>query len=228
MKDNVELIIFDCDGVLVDSEIIGIDLMLSLLEAQGVAMNFTEFTRDYSGLALDELIAKVRAEKGVAISPDLQQQFYPLLMTALAERLVSIEGTHELLANLPTAKCICSNSAMAQLDTMLRQVGLNAFFAPHIYSAAELGPGRSKPQPDIFLHAAEKMRATPAHTLVIEDSVHGVMAAKRAGMYVVGFTGGAHTTPDHQARLLAAGADAVTDAMSHLPEEIDRFRRHIA
>lgn len=228
MNDKIELIIFDCDGVLVDSEIIGIDLTLSLLQQQGVDIDFAEFTRAYSGLAWDALIAKISVEKGVVVSPDIHQQFYPQLMAAFADRLVSIEGTHDVVAQIAGKKCICSNSGTAQLDAMLSQVGLKAFFAPHIYSAMDLGPGRSKPQPDIFLHAAEMMHARPAYTLVIEDSVHGVMAAKKAGMYVVGFTGGGHTTPDHQARLTAAGAARVIDHMSRLPIEIERFRQQIA
>ncbi|MCU5771503.1 HAD-IA family hydrolase [Erwiniaceae bacterium BAC15a-03b] len=225
MDNSLELIIFDCDGVLVDSEIIGIRLTVSLLNQHGVDMGFDEFTRDYSGLAWGELIDKVRSDKDVKIDESIHQQFSAQLMAAFADSLSRIAGTDEVISGLSTRKCICSNSGAEQLDYMLSLVGLKHLFAADIFSAVDLGPGRAKPQPDIFLHAAEVMQATPANTMVIEDSVHGVMAAKRAGMYVIGFTGGAHTNPSHRARLEAAGADRVIDSMYRLNDEIVRFRQ---
>ncbi|WP_085653611.1 HAD family hydrolase [Lonsdalea britannica] len=225
MKDSVPLIIFDCDGVLVDSEIIGIELTVSLLNAQGVDIGRDEFAHRYSGLAWDELINQIRTDKGVTISPHLRQAFHPLLMNAFADGLVSIAGVRETLSQITIPHCICSNSSAEQLDIMLTKVGLKPFFTPHIFSAVDLGPGRGKPRPDIFLHAARVMNAAPENTLVIEDSVHGVTAAKRAGMFVVGFTGGAHTTPDHRTRLYDAGADRVINAMPQLITEIRHFKQ---
>ncbi|MFS2222205.1 HAD family hydrolase [Pantoea sp. B65] len=228
MNNKLDLIIFDCDGVLVDSEIIGIQLTLSLLGQQGVDIGFDEFIAGYSGLAWDELINKVRAEKGVSITESIHQEFYRLLLESFAEKLTRIAGTEEVISTLPTSKCICSNSGSEQLEYMLTLVGLKHLFAPNIFSAVDLGPGRSKPQPDIFLHAAQVLHALPGNTIVIEDSVHGVMAAKRAGMYVIGFTGGAHSDRHHQARLESAGASVVIDSMYLLPAEIDRFRHRAA
>lgn len=225
MKNSPDLIIFDCDGVLVDSEIIGIELTLALLHQHGVEIDLSEFTRIFSGLAWEELIAKVRYEKGVILPADIGQQFYPQLMKTFSQKLVRIPDTLEVISNIPLRRCICSNSPAAQLDYMLTLVGLKPLFAPYVYSAADLGPGRAKPQPDIFLHGAQQMRAAPDNTVVIEDSVHGVIAAKRAGMYVIGFTGGSHTTPDHRARLELAGADAVIATMSDLPAEIEHYSR---
>ncbi|OSN00971.1 hypothetical protein AU490_11460 [Lonsdalea populi] len=223
MKEGVSLMIFDCDGVLVDSEIIGIELTVSLLNQQGVNIGLDEFTHRYSGLAWDELIDQIRADKGATIPPHLRQAFYPLLMNAFADRLVSIAGVQETVSQIPLPRCICSNSSSEQLDFMLTKVGLKPLFTPHIFSAMDLGPDRGKPCPDIFLHAAQVMNTSPENTLVIEDSVHGVTAAKRAGMLVVGFTGGAHTTPCHRTRLFDAGADRVIDAMPQLIDEIRRL-----
>lgn len=225
MKDSVSLIIFDCDGVLVDSEIIGIELTVSLLNDQGVNIGLDEFTHRYSGLAWDELIDQIRTDKGVTIAPHLRQAFHPLLMNAFADRLVSIDGVRETLSQIALPRCICSNSSAEQLDFMLTKVGLKPLFTPHIFSAVDLGPGRGKPRPDIFLHAAQVMNTAPENTLVIEDSVHGVTAAKRAGMFVVGFTGGAHTTPDHRTRLFDAGADQVIDRLPQLIAEIRHFEQ---
>ncbi|AHF79215.1 Hydrolase phosphatase protein (plasmid) [Sodalis praecaptivus] len=224
MNNRVDLIIFDCDGVLVDSEIIGIQLTIALLQEYGVDIGFDEFTREFSGLAWDDLLTKVQIEKGVDIPASISQRFYPLLMATFSEKLTRIAGTYEVISTILTPKCVCSNSSSEQLEFMLSRVGLKSLFSPHIFSAVDLGPGRAKPQPDIFLHAANVLNVLPENTLVVEDSVHGVTAAKKAGMYVIGFTGGAHTTPHHQARLTSAGADVVINAMSLLTEEIERYR----
>ncbi|MGK4329164.1 HAD family hydrolase [Lonsdalea quercina] len=227
MTDRLDLIIFDCDGVLVDSEIIGIELTVSLLNQHGVNIGLDEFTHRYSGLAWDELIDQIRAHKGVTLPPHIRQAFYPLLMAAFADKLVSIAGVQETLSQIPLRRCIGSNSSSEQLDFMLTKVGLKPLFAPHIFSAVDLGPGRGKPRPDIFLHAAQVMKVAPENTLVIEDSAHGVTAAKSAGMFVVGFTGGAHTTPSHRTRLIDAGADRVIEAMPQLIGEIRRFEHRL-
>lgn len=221
---TLDLIIFDCDGVLVDSEIIGIRLTVSLLNQHGVDIDVAEFTRLYSGLDWDALIERVREERGVSLPANIGEDFYPRLMAAFATELQRIPGSIEVVSAIATPKCICSNSGSQQLDSVLTQVGLKSLFAPHIYSAKDLGPGRGKPEPDIFLHGARQFTAQPRNTLVIEDSVHGVMAAKRAGMYAIGFTGGSHTTPDHAERLIAAGADVVIDSLYCLAAEIERFR----
>jgi HAD superfamily hydrolase (TIGR01509 family) len=225
MTKTLDLIIFDCDGVLVDSEIIGIKLTVSLLNQQGVDIDVAKFTRLYSGLVWEALIEQIHHDTGIAVSPRISESFYPQLMAAFDTNLERVAGSIEVISHITTPKCICSNSGSEQLDYMLTKTGLKSLFTPYVYSAQDLGPGRGKPEPDIFLHGAQQFNARPANTLVIEDSVHGVMAAKRAGMYVVGFTGGAHTTPDHRNRLIAAGADVVIDSLYALPEEIERFCR---
>ncbi len=218
-----ELVIFDCDGVLVDSEIIGIDLTRSLLKQYGVILSVEEFCAHYSGLAWDELMEKVRVQKNVDLPETLHQVFYDALYKAFSEKLTRIAGSYEVISQLTFPKCICSNSGREQLDFMLAHVGLNTLFPDRLFSAVDLGPGRGKPQPDIFLHAAQVMRAAPENTLVIEDSVHGVTAARRAGMYVTGFIGGAHTWRDHADRLNAAGADVIIHSLYQLPGVIAKL-----
>lgn len=218
-----ELIIFDCDGVLVDSEFLGIKLAISLFSQQGAEISFEEFTAGYSGLAWNDLIEKVRTEKGVAIPVDISQQFYPQLLSSFADNLRRIDGSWQVISQITTPKCICSNSAKDHVEYVLTLTGLKPLFTTDIFSAVDLGPGRAKPQPDIFLYAADKLQAQPANTLVIEDSLHGVMAAKAAGMFVIGFTGGAHTYPGHRQTLLSGGADKVVSSMYQLPEEIAVF-----
>lgn len=224
MSSVLDLVIFDCDGVLIDSEIIGITLTLKLLEDHGVHIDFNEFSSRYSGLTWDELIESIRSRKGVALPASIRDSFHAALLAAFDTSLKRIDGTPEVLGSLNLPYCICSNSSASQLDYSLSLVGLKHFFSERIFSAVDLGPGRAKPQPDIFLHAAKVLHADPAHTLVVEDSVHGVTAAGRAGMTVIGFTGGAHTYPQHAEKLLAAGAWSTIASMHQLPDEIARFR----
>lgn len=223
MANEPDLVIFDCDGVLVDSEYLGIELAISLLQKYGVDISFEEFTTEYSGLAWADLINKVKVNKHVTIPNGIHPEFSSNLIKQLQEKLTRIAGTDEVISKIPLPKCICSNSSKEHVDFVLSLVGLTPLFAPNLFSAVDLGPGRSKPQPDIFLHAAQKMAAKPEKTVVIEDSVHGVMAAHRAGMYVIGFTGGAHTYTGHKEKLEAAGANVVISSMYQLPDEIARF-----
>ncbi|MFK3704756.1 HAD family hydrolase [Klebsiella sp. NPDC088457] len=218
-----ELVIFDCDGVLIDSEIIGINLTLRLLESHGVTMGFHEFASEFSGLSWDELIDKVRDRQGVAVPASINGTFYALLQEEFAQKLTRTDGTLEVLRSLDFPKCICSNSSSSQIDYALTLVGLKPLFPGGVFSAVDLGPGRAKPQPDIYLHAARVMNAAPENTLVIEDSVHGVTAASRAGMAVIGYIGGAHTYPLHGEKLRAAGAGVIIQSMYQLPAEIARF-----
>ncbi|MEE3660912.1 HAD-IA family hydrolase [Brenneria sp. g21c3] len=220
-----DLLIFDCDGVLIDSEIIGINLTRSLLKQHGVDIGLAEFAAEYSGLLWDDLINKVKSDKRIDIPASIHQDFYRALLKQFEEKLTRIPGSYEAISEIAARKCICSNSSTEQLNFTLALVGLTPLFSPNIFSAVDLGPGRSKPQPDIFLHAAEAMQATPGNTIVIEDSVHGVTGAKKAGMYVIGFTGGSHTYSNHQEKLRAAGADVVINSMHQLSNELARFGR---
>lgn len=223
MSSVLDLVIFDCDGVLIDSEIIGITLTLKLLKEHGVHIDFNEFSSRFSGLTWDELIESIRTQKGVALPASIRDSFHAALLEAFATSLKRIDGTLEVLSALDIPYCICSNSSASQLDYSLSLVELKHFFPERIFSAVDLGPGRGKPQPDIFLHAAKILHADPVHTLVVEDSVHGVTAASRAGMTVIGFTGGAHTYPQHAEKLLAAGARSTIASMHQLPDEIARL-----
>lgn len=222
MGKVLELVIFDCDGVLIDSEIIGINLTLQLLKSHGVQIDFNEFSSKFSGLMWDELIDKIRDQKGVSLPASISSTFHTALLEEFAEKLQRTDGTLEILAALQIPKCICSNSSREQLNYSLKLLGLDQFFTARVFSAVDLGPGRAKPQPDIYLHAAKIMNVAPENALVIEDSVHGVTAAHRAGMTVIDYVGGAHSYPSHAEKLLAAGASVIIDSMYQLPAAISR------
>ncbi|UWM63509.1 HAD family phosphatase [Enterobacter sp. CP102] len=217
---NPELVIFDCDGVLVDSEIIGINLTLDVLRTYGCTISKEEFSAYYSGMVWNSLIKKINGDFNVSVPSGANYDFYDRLTQSFKEKLCRIDGTMEIVSNITKATCICSNSGIEQIKFMLELTGLREFFTDTVFSATVLGESRCKPKPDVFLLAADHFQVLPANTVVIEDSVTGVTAAKAAGMYTVGFIGGSHTYPQHAERLRAAGADVIIKSMYELPHLI--------
>jgi HAD superfamily hydrolase (TIGR01509 family) len=212
-----DLIIFDCDGVLVDSEIIAAQVESKLLTEAGYPISTEEMGERFAGMTWKNILLAVEKEADIPLSAALIDKSEALLDARLARDVKIIDGVKFALARLTAQRCICSNSSSQRLDMMLDKVGLKPFFAPHIFSAKDLGPDRVKPKPDIFLHAAERFGVSPSRCLVIEDSTHGIHGAVAAGMRVVGFTGASHTYPSHADRLTDAGAETVISRMADLP-----------
>lgn len=212
-----DLIIFDCDGVLVDSEIIAAQVESALLTEAGYPITVEEMGERFAGMTWHNILLAVEREASIPLSASLLNKSEKLLDARLQRDVKVIEGVKFALARLTLQRCICSNSSSKRLDMMLTKVGLKPYFDPHIYSAKDLGPDRVKPKPDIFLHGASQFNVSPSKTVVVEDSVHGVHAAKAAGMRVIGFTGASHTYPGHADKLTDAGAETVIARMMDLP-----------
>ena len=212
-----DLIIFDCDGVLVDSEIIAAEVESKLLTEAGYPITTEEMAARFAGMTWENILFAVEKDADIPLSASLLTKSEALLDQHLARDVKIIEGVKFALSRLTTQRCICSNSSSARLDMMLTKVGQKEYFAPHIYSAKDLGANRVKPKPDIFLHGAKQFNVNPSKAIVIEDSVHGVHAARAAGMRVIGFTGASHTYPTHADRLTDAGAETVISRMQDLP-----------
>ena len=212
-----DLIIFDCDGVLVDSEIIAAQVESRLLTEAGYPISVEEMGERFAGMTWKNILLQVEQEADIPLSASLLDKSEKLLDQRLERSVKIIEGVKFALSRLTTQRCICSNSSSQRLDMMLTKVGLKPYFENHIYSAKDLGPDRVKPKPDIFLHAAEQFGVQPSRCLVIEDSTHGIHGARTAGMRVVGFTGASHTYPSHADRLTDAGAETVISRMQDLP-----------
>lgn len=215
-----DLILFDCDGVLVDSEIIAAKVESKLLTEAGYPISVEEMGERFSGMTWKNILLSIEKEIDIPLSASLIDKSEALLDQRLAREVKAIEGVAFALARLKGPRCICSNSSSARLDMMLSKVGLKEQFAPHIFSAKDLGADRVKPKPDIFLHGAAQFGVAPSRCVVIEDSVHGVHAAREAGMRVIGFTGASHTYPSHADRLTDAGAETVIARMVDLPAVI--------
>ncbi len=219
------LIIFDCDGVLIDSEVLAVDVHAELLNGLGFAITREEVITSFTGLTHEELIARVARQLGRPLPADYRERS-TLELDRRLESVKPIEGVHALLDRLTGPRCVCSNSSTQRLKLSMTATGLWERFQPHVFSAPELG--RSKPAPDVFLHAARVFGVSPRDTLVIEDSTHGVTGAITAGMRVIGFTGGGHSWPGHADALTKAGAMQVVSRHSDVVAAVEALRARSA
>lgn len=204
-----QLVIFDCDGVLVDSEIIAARVEVELLTAAGYAVEPDEIVERFAGLTFKDILLRIEQVSNVPFQANLIDRAEAAVDERLRREVREIEGARRAVAGLSAPRCICSNSRSERLDFMLDRTGLLPLFKGRIFSSLETPSRVPKPAPDVFVYAAETLGADPAQTFVVEDSVHGVTAAKAAGMRVIGFTGAAHTYPGHADALTDAGAETV-------------------
>lgn len=215
-----DLIIFDCDGVLVDSEIIAASIEARLLTEAGYPIDTARLNERFAGLTWKDILVAVEKEAGLPLSAALIGKVEKQLDDKLAREVRAIEGAGAAALAIDLPRCICSNSSSHRLKAMLSRARLYDIFAPNIFSAKDLPEGRTKPAPDIYLHAAAQMGRSTDRTIVVEDSVHGITAARGAGMRVIGFTGGSHSWQGHADALTEAGAETVINRMADLPATV--------
>jgi HAD superfamily hydrolase (TIGR01509 family) len=212
-------VILDCDGVLVDSEVIAARVAAECFTAAGATITAKEMIERFTGVTATKVTELVFAERGVEAPADATVRRREAIMTALEREVQPMPGIDEALANIRARKCVASSSHPDRIALTLRVAGLAHYFGDAVFSAFAVEHG--KPAPDLFLLAAERMGAEPASCAVVEDSVAGVIAGKAAGMRVIGFVGGGHCLPDLGERLAAAGADTVIDDMRDLPPALE-------
>ncbi len=215
-----DLVIFDCDGVLVDSEIVAARVEAELLREAGHEITAEEIAQRYSGLTFRDILLRIEEEAQMLFQASLIDQVEAKVDERLRREVKPIAGVVQAVASLPVRKCVCSNSSAQRISAMLEKTGLAPFFEGVIFSSLETPSQRPKPAPDVFLHAAETLEADPALTFVIEDSIHGITGARAAGMRVIGFTGASHTSPGHADMLMEAGAETVIHRMADLNDVI--------
>ncbi len=208
-------LIFDLDGVLVDSERLIGHTVSAALESYGIDLKPSDYHQRFHYIRLEHMADAIAAEHDVRLPEDFVPQLRKRLNESYASDLNAVPGVEAMLRAVTLPVAIASGSAPEGIDLKLRQTGLYDFFAPHIYSVFEVG-GHRKPAPDVFLHAAAQLGIPPANCVVIEDAAAGVTAGIAAGMRVLGFTGGGHGYPGLTEKLRAAGADVVFDDMSAL------------
>ena len=208
---TIELVIFDCDGVLIDSEVLANSSEVEFLKEFGIEIELDEYMRRFLGKSNKDVVRELEDEFGEVLPGDFWARAQTALFTTFRNELQPTQGIKTLLENLALPKCIASSSSLKRLDVSLTATNLKDYFHPHIYSGEQVENG--KPAPDLFLMAAEKFQIAPENCLVIEDSPHGVVAAVAAGMYAVGYTGASHIKAGHEEKLRAVGAKQVFPTM---------------
>jgi len=214
----MDLIIFDCDGVLVDSEIVSFEIEAEALTEAGISVTPRHLLSRFLGTSSASMFATLEREHGIALPEDFASGIARRIFDVFDARLQPIPGIADLLSRLSDRKCVASSSDPPRIRHSLSLAGILHHFEPHIFSATQVR--RGKPAPDLFLFAAEQMATPPERCLVIEDSVAGVTAAHAAGMAVLGFTGGSHCLDGHDDKLRAAGAAEVFGSMAKLAQRL--------
>ena len=198
----VDLVIFDCDGVLIDSEIISAKMLVDELARLGVAIDLDYVARHFLGRSYPTVMQQIREEFGLDLPEAFEEQYRNRLLAAFERDLTIMPGVAEVVAGLAVPYCIATSSSPRRARRSLEIVAFPGLEETPLFTASMVEHG--KPAPDLFLLAAEKMGVKPRDCLVIEDSLNGIRAARAAGMEVLRFTGGTHL----QGRDLTPPADA--------------------
>ncbi|MBI1218498.1 MAG: HAD-IA family hydrolase [Rhodobacteraceae bacterium] len=187
---QTELVIFDCDGVLIDSEVISANMLIAELKGYGVEMDMAFVSRHFLGRSYPAVLKEVREHFGVHLPDQFEADYRRRLLAAFARDLKVMPGVAGVIARLRRPYALATSSSPERVTQSLRLTGLDALFGRNVFTASMVS--RGKPAPDLFLHVAQAMGADPARCLVLEDSLNGVRAGLAAGMEVWRFTGGSH------------------------------------
>jgi HAD superfamily hydrolase (TIGR01509 family) len=186
--DPIDLVIFDCDGVLVDSEKLSIDVDRRVLADLGWSLSHDEILHRFVGRSSAHFRSEVEAHLGRPLPDDWETPYQPWYLDAFERELTAVAGVEAALDEIATATCVASSGTHAKIRRTLGLTGLLPRFEGRIFSADDVANG--KPAPDLFLHASERLGVTPERCVVVEDSRFGVRAARAAGMRVFGYAGG--------------------------------------
>jgi len=216
---SIDLLIFDLDGVLVESEMLVARVLSERLAGIGIQADAGLIIRRFHYMPYPAITSRLAAEQGVTVPEGFVETLPDVYAAALTRELTATPGARETLGALRLPKCIASGSRPEGLRRKLELVGLLEFFDPHLFSAFDVP--RPKPAPDVFDMAARSLGVAPARCLVVEDAVVGIEAALAAGMHAVGYCGGGHCHDGWDDRLRQAGAHQVLDDLRLLPAYLD-------
>lgn len=204
-------VIFDCDGVLVESETLIAKILVRMTNDLGGNLTLTEGLRLFHGAQLDLCVARIAEYLGRDVTADIAAEYQRRSAEIFRNEITAIDGVDELIRSLIVPTCVVSNSSREKLILNLEATGLIHHFGDRVYSACDLS--RWKPEPDIYLHAAARLDFDPSRCIAIEDSVIGVQSAAQAGMAVIGFG-----RPDLAPDLRRSGARWTCQTMSEVQE----------
>lgn len=185
-----DLVIFDCDGVLVDSELLSARVLMAQLAELDIGLNLEQFRSEFLGRSFASAAVRLKLRTGRDLPPNFAPDYFIRLNALFATDLRPMAGVEQVLKSLAVQNCVASGSIPPRLDFSLKVCGLDTHFGTHVYSAAVVK--NAKPAPDLFLHAAAAHGVPPSRCLVLEDSEMGVRAAHAAHMTVWHFAGGSH------------------------------------
>ncbi|AHG65350.1 HAD family hydrolase [Advenella mimigardefordensis] len=218
---SLDLIIFDCDGVIVDSELLSTRASAAALAEFGLDLTEQQVASLFLGLTLEDGLQRIRQQYQRELPPAFAARKMQLTEQLFRQELTPVQGLVALLQQLTTPYCVASNSAHQRLRFSFEATGLSRYFAGRIYSAEDVAQG--KPAPDLFLHAARQQHAEPQRCLVIDDSTSGVRAAVAAGIPVIGFVGASHAYPALADQLREAGATWVMPDYAAVRKHIEQY-----
>jgi HAD superfamily hydrolase (TIGR01509 family) len=216
VPSSLELVIFDCDGVLIDSERLAVKVDVQVMRELGWPLSEAEVIERFVGRSDRDTQAAIEAHLGRKLPAGWDERFKPLYRRAFEAELAPVEGVLEALDRITLPSCVASSGTHEYLRYMLGLTGLYERFEGRIFSVEDVP--RGKPAPDLMLHAAERMGADPAGCVVVEDSRSGVEAARSAGMRVLAFAGG--LSPG---TLLAGPNTILFEEMRELPALLDQY-----
>ncbi|MEM9820053.1 MAG: HAD family hydrolase [Bacteroidota bacterium] len=216
MQDQWKLVIFDCDGVLVDSEPISCGVVAELSTELGHPMSALEGLQTFAGTSMNFVTQFIEAKIGKKIPYPFEEEYRRRTYQAFQKHLEPVEGVKSALEKIQLQKCVASNGPLEKVKSNLSITGLRPFFPDYLFSAYDIQ--RWKPDPALFLYAAKTVGISPQECIVVEDSIHGVEAAIAAGMDVLGFPG---TT---SAEILQKAGAKILPSMDLLPSILQKKR----
>lgn len=190
MREPIELIIFDCDGVLIDSEMISARILIDLLSGLGIDVDIGYVRQNFLGRSFPKVATEISETFGQELTVDFEETYRSRLASAFENELRTVNGVEDVLAGLGVRSCVATSSSPKRVAMSLAISGLAGFFGDRVFTASQVS--RGKPAPDLFLFVSERMDCSPAKCLVIEDSMPGIQAAQAAGMQVWRFVGASH------------------------------------
>lgn len=220
---KTELVIFDCDGVLIDSEIISARILIRQLGRVGVHVDFPYVQKNFLGRSWTKVAAEVRVNYGLDLDSDFEESYRSELLTAFETELQAVSGIETVLEELNAPACVATSSTPKRASRSLELSGLSGYFGDRLFTASQVANG--KPAPDLFLFTAATLGVAPENCLVIEDSTPGLSAARAAGMEVWRFCGGSHLRGLSTEELAGDGGYRLFDKWSRFFEMAPYLRK---
>ncbi|MDH5366249.1 MAG: HAD family hydrolase [Cyclobacteriaceae bacterium] len=217
----IKQLIFDCDGVLVDSEILAAQVMLEILSKYGIDISLDFYLHNCTGKTFSGSKTELSKKLNTPLPNSFLEEVTIAMDIKIKNELKPISGIHNVLENTDLPKAVVSNSDMYQIEHAIDHINITDHFNGHIFSSQMVE--KPKPDPDVYLFAAKELAVHPKECLVVEDSISGATAALKAGMNVIGFVAGSHIIDGHEQKLINLGVSAVAKNAEELLSKLLQY-----